>query len=44
MAQTYLEPRYQPTHHFRNFVLVVILAMITFAVALALAAHYAPVH
>jgi len=42
VAPPYLEARYRPTHHFRNFTLVVLLAVLTFLVALALAAHYAP--
>jgi hypothetical protein len=43
VAQILLEPRFQPTHHFRSFTLTVLLAVVTFLVALALVAHYAPV-
>lgn len=42
VAQTYLDPRFQPTHHFRSFTLTVLLAVVTFFVALVLAAQYAP--
>lgn len=42
VAQTYLERRYQPTHHFRNFTLVVLLAVLTFIVGLVLVAHDGP--